>query len=521
MPTLSVTTKKPAMVVRTFAADLERVRSEQAHPSAPPVLHTTPVPKIGLRHNGRSTHRQQGKAVVSQAQVSTPPPITTPQTIKLKKPEPIPKPIIVTPTKSASTIVQPTAPLTALPNPSPRSSLPASPVIPLHTLPESNTTVRMGDDSTNEQATIITDTKHKRFKASSSIWNALETWWRGIRRKKSHTASDQVALPAASARQSVIKRATTLSGTTATARDTTLTKRVQNRPHENTPLPSISTVNPVPEQTPEIPHQRVTWTANTEPSFPLLGTDTIASPTEEPTPSPVVVVYKQFARPTPPSVQAPTPQSPVIVVPRTTYVPPDPDADKRWGVAATEPATPVDMTLIAAEIEQIEHTLPGAQPITASVSVATRAPTQSEPQKATLPSVPQITPRPVVVTNSLTRADQTQDSVPLPTPEVASEVVTPTVPTDHATQTEPIPPEKPPATQLEVGSAAQVDTPPVLPAYTKRLKRTPSVPSLIHRVRALILQGDTNILTLIIVGVVVGVSVLGVGIWLLIRALIG
>ena len=79
MPSPSVTAKKPTIVVRTFAADLERVRSEQAHPTTPPVLHTTPVQKIGLRHNGRSLHRSQTGVVTSNSKepTSPPPPTTT------------------------------------------------------------------------------------------------------------------------------------------------------------------------------------------------------------------------------------------------------------------------------------------------------------------------------------------------------------------------------------------------------------------------------------------------------------
>lgn len=123
-------------------------------------------------------------------------------------------------------------------------------------------------DSDSEEATVITDTKHKRFRVLPAIADSLKNWFisnkKSIQKKKTPTYS----VPEASLRKGVIQKATSKTGKATTADFASIQARIKKRKLE------------------EEKEINTTWSANTEPVFLLLDT-----PKEEETvvaPEPVV-----------------------------------------------------------------------------------------------------------------------------------------------------------------------------------------------------------------------------------------
>ncbi len=494
--------KKSSLIVRTFATDLEQARANQVKkPALPakPQTNTAPIPKIGLRH---SSQKKRPTKLVSPVApiVTTPSPTSSTQTttITLRTKPTIPKPIIVNPSIQLPPVMTPP------PLPRPLNASTDTRISRLAPLTENQTRVKMGDEETDDQATIITDTKHKRFKVGRSVRGALTDWFRNLFRRSTRVPKRVPALPAAAERQGVIKRATTRSGTSATARDTTFAERVQNRPTISNVLPAAVPVINAPAE----PHHEVFWTAKTEPGYPLLTAEPLATVTDSTPHIPAVVIaYKQFARPTHPSVSVPNPQVPVVVTPRTMYVAPtpDPEVDSRWEIVRGETDISKNTAL------HTEASVPRDTTPTTLVPVAETV----LPAKPTLPMPAETVESNMGSAPARSTVSPTHETFPS-VANVDSQLVSPVfkaelVPVNVIVET--------PVSSLT--TVTEPEMAPTVPAYTKRIKPSQDNPSLSSRLRELVLRGDTNVLTLAIVGVVLSTVVLAVSIWLLVRAFTG
>lgn len=130
-------------------------------------------------------------------------------------------------------------------------------------------------DSDSEEATVITDTKHKRFRVLPAIAESLKNWFisnkKSIQKKKTPTYS----VPEASLRKGVIQKATSKTGKATTADFASIQARIKKRKLE------------------EEKEINTTWSANTEPVFLLLDTpkeeEVITTPKPiTPEPAPII-----------------------------------------------------------------------------------------------------------------------------------------------------------------------------------------------------------------------------------------
>lgn len=530
--TATVATKKPTIVVRTFAADLERVRNEKPKSPIPvmPPAASTHLPTIHIRSASQSARTQVAdpkKTPITESTDQSHIPTKSPHTpvSKTANPAPtihirhphrpsIPKPVIVEPTVKPPLDVAPKTPAPIPPStPHPPRTIAPNSVVRLAPLPESTTRVTMGSDETDGQAIIITDTKHKRFKAGRSIRQALGAWVTSLFKRRPRAERPAAALVAASERQDVIKRATTQSGLSATARDTALTKRVHER--RMSPLtPIATTAEPsVPE-----PHHSLTWSAQNEPGYPLLEPTKVQEDSQPAIPNPTVTIqYKKISQPT---TLADSTDASVKIIPRPKYIPPapDPTAETRWQTStAPEPTVSVPLPTEPMSTPPPPVTLP---PPTVPVVPLT---TTDQPIPPT-PAPAEPLPKPIIVKPVLTEATPlptTPVPVAAPLPHPISPPPVTTTPVVAAPPTKPIVPSTPIA-KTPPAPLPLTSTPvPNIPTYTKRQTHGRLTPRLTKRFRELILDSDTNVLTLMIVGVVIGVGVCGVSIWLLLRTLVG
>lgn len=131
-------------------------------------------------------------------------------------------------------------------------------------------------DSDSEEATVITDTKHKRFRVLPAIADSLKNWFisnkKSIQKKKTPTYS----VPEASLRKGVIQKATSKTGKAATADFASIQARIKKRKLE------------------EEKEINTTWSANTEPVFLLLDTpkeeEVVVSVPSPVTPEPAPII---------------------------------------------------------------------------------------------------------------------------------------------------------------------------------------------------------------------------------------
>lgn len=118
-------------------------------------------------------------------------------------------------------------------------------------IPRRNTFIVENEDSA--AATIITDTKHNRFKLAPAIKSSLSGWFNS--KKDSYKASKipKYTVPETTLRKGVIQKATSNTGRLAASDFSSIHERIRNR-KEKESQQKITT----------------TWSANTEPGFLLL-----------------------------------------------------------------------------------------------------------------------------------------------------------------------------------------------------------------------------------------------------------
>ncbi|HMO77633.1 MAG TPA: hypothetical protein PKA42_00555 [Candidatus Paceibacterota bacterium] len=118
------------------------------------------------------------------------------------------------------------------------------------------------DNEDAASATVITDTKRDRFKLFPAILNSLNNWFSDQKKSHSRKAVPKYTIPETTRRKGLIQKATSHTGTIATADFSNLQERIKQRTDEV-------------EEAEVVGH--TIWTPDTEPGFLLLE-ETNSSP---------------------------------------------------------------------------------------------------------------------------------------------------------------------------------------------------------------------------------------------------
>jgi hypothetical protein len=204
------------------------------------------------------------------------------------------------------------------------------------------------DNEDAASATIIRDTKSNRFRLFPAIGTSLSTWFSDIKEKYFTKKAPKYTVPDTTTRQGVIQKATSQTGKIATFDHTSLHARIRER--EDRTLPKTPTT---------------TWTANTEPGFPLLeAPEGVAISNVQ------VVPRKSFRTETPP----PAPAVTIPVAPKPVEEP----------APATNRATTIVERPTPIVVSETEPVVP-----TATIeSTDTRPEPEPEPEPNSLPETP-------------------------------------------------------------------------------------------------------------------------------------
>lgn len=282
----TATQKLPAL--RTYAKDLEAKRKEKGlAPEAAVSQTTTPMPHAAAAKEVQTKPAKVGffkrapkEPVAAPAVTPLPPLSSIPQK---QKPAPLPK-IVATETRETSFIV---------------------------------------DNEDAASATIITDTKRDRFKLFPAIIASIQSWFSN--KKKSYAAkkAPKYTVPETTRRKGVIQKATSKTGKFTSSDFESIQERIRQR-----------------KEAEEKPESKTTWSANTEPGFPLLEGEVA-----EPKVTNVQVVAKKSFRAPLPKPTEPTPQPITVsvvkkVTPPETPVTPEPIPVP--AAPAPEPETPAE-----------------------------------------------------------------------------------------------------------------------------------------------------------------------------------
>jgi len=112
-------------------------------------------------------------------------------------------------------------------------------------------------------ATVITDTKTKRFKLFPSIVESFKTWLKSIKPKKKQLPATQYTVPETSHRKGVIQKATSKTGAAFSADNATLKEQIRLR-QQKEPVAKVEKIEP--EDKPE-----TIWSPYTEVGYNLLA----------------------------------------------------------------------------------------------------------------------------------------------------------------------------------------------------------------------------------------------------------
>ncbi len=312
--------------LRTYAKDLERTRKEKSLPT-----HTAISEEITAK---ASTVTRQKKEPLITA-VPVPPPKFTAHKEDTKA-APALKPI---PVKTSQ------------------------PKLPSFTAPSNTTFIVDNEDAA--EATIITDTKHDRFKLLPSLFTSIKEWFTDQKKARAVKNAPKYTVPETSRRKGVIQKATGATGKSATADFASIQERIKQRKAQ---------VQKVELHT--------TWSANTEPVFLLLEeevanpvtnvqlvsrksfrTDPVIAPDVIPDPEPVVIpvpppITKPVVIPAPVPAPVIVPAAPValpppVVVPAAPVAPPVVVAPAPEKIAAEVPE-PINTNKAVAESEELD-----------------------------------------------------------------------------------------------------------------------------------------------------------------------
>lgn len=256
MDSLNQSNKKlPSL--RTYAKDLEFTRKEKNIPAE------TDIPKP------------------TKASVPTAPPRKK-EPLITATPVPKPKPEII----SHAETYKSTPALKPIP-----AKMPL-PKLPTITAEKSPTFIVENEDAA--AATIITDTKHNRFKLFPSLFSSIKEWFDDKKNARAAKNAPKYTVPETTRRKGVIQKATSTTGKSATADFASIQERIKQRKAH------VEKAEP-----------HTTWSANTEPVFLLLEGEVAQKVTN------VQLVNRKSFRTPPTPIPAPVPPPPPAPVPPT------------------------------------------------------------------------------------------------------------------------------------------------------------------------------------------------------------
>lgn len=292
--------------LRTFASDMQAVRSEQGHPKTPtsgqpPAAKHEPVPVAAAPKPTKKIVRKD-----------------------------IPEPKILIPTSEAMEKKNETRSEPILDAPKAPIKIPA-----FHELQKSIAAIQENDVTESTQlkrshkkqvrqtkgtptarpnigydATVITDTKAERFKLFPSIITSLTNWFKKLTAKRPKQVP-KYTIPETERRKGVIQRATSKTGIVFTADSETLKERIRLRQIQEELKDEAETI----------------WTPFTETGFSLLE-----APEEEvPVIKNVKIEYKKV-----PQIIEPTVVPPIVPAPATTEIEPTPEVAAKEAFAINE-----------------------------------------------------------------------------------------------------------------------------------------------------------------------------------------
>lgn len=228
-------------------------------------------------------------------------------------------------------------------------------------------------------ATVITDTKHKRFRLIPSAIASIKRWFKDLTKKRKK-AAPKYSVPEADRRKGVIQKATSKSGSVFTADNDTLREQIRRRRHESeearrrAEAEARAKAEAKQETEPE-----TSWSPYTETGFPLLedGDDEVR--VLDTTPKNVTIEFKKQTplQTAPPATEPPASDENALVTPDTEQgsepVPEPEPAPEPMPVAPEPEPEPVPQASVATE--------PTPEPV---------PPAEPEPEPVPEPEPPQV-----------------------------------------------------------------------------------------------------------------------------------
>jgi hypothetical protein len=385
--------QKKLFTVRTYAADLDANRDKSA--GAPQPKSKTPAPTsvpekkptaaVSATPLVSTTTNIRAAAKNTTIETKTVPATENPPFHAFQKPGPRKAPVVKVAT---DTPTFDKAALTAAAGKQTVSTLTA----PSHG-------VLVGDAAKDAQtATIITDTKHKRFSLTRSLSESLTSWVEDKKDTITGKKKPKYSVPQADRRKGVIQKATSMTGRASTADHAQVLERLRNN-KKNVPVPLVK---PPTVLTPSAP----TWEDEHSSDTPAT-----VSPTSHTAPPAV------------PSEKLTAPPVPIQPVSAPTHTPAHSTVAAAVPIVAPELVTVIPPVQIVVEPKptpvRIETPKPIA-PIVPSIPVYQPTPPVAPP----VVSVPE--PEPII---------EDPQTMPEPEPTPPIKVITPTLPRKQKEQT--------------------------------------------------------------------------------------
>jgi hypothetical protein len=389
--------------LRTFASDFAAAQIKQS--TTPPSTDEKPTLKKVVPKASRDQKKPAKQ--VSPITPKTATPIPKPEVVSAQKPAPLPS---YTAPKN-----QPQTHPTSNYREARKFSTSAIPMFSKEDIAEASNRIRLsGGDA--PPATVIRDTKHKRFRFFPAVGNAISKWF-GSKTKKRPPKPATYSVPATTRRKGVIEKATSRSGSLVTARDADLTSRIKAR--------TTKVVTP-PVQSPEPDEPEVFWSPQTEPGYSLLDAPDLDDENSELSEiSNVTVTLKQSHVPDPeiePS-KLPIPE-PELVDPKPLTAEQIAADEARWQAATIQTPTPPNVVPTPPRTPAVSFTQ-AQQPVISSAEQTSATETieteERAPGAVTVPPPP-VAPKPSehIVSEIETGETEPAPADPVPVIELVS-----------------------------------------------------------------------------------------------------
>lgn len=222
-------------------------------------------------------------------------------------------------------------------------------------------------------ATVITDTKRKRFRLFPSIAASIKKWFGGLTKSKKKV-TPKYSVPDADRRKGVIQKATTKSGSVFTADNDTLKEQIRRRRHESEEARRAAEIEAKQKREQEAEEPETSWSPYTETGYQLLEEHTDVEEAKPTTTKNVTIEFKKQTplsvptKPTPPAEPKPVvsavepapepvaaPEREVVEEPKTPPPPPEPVPANEPPAPEPEPAQPPIQNIQTSDTEPEEE----------------------------------------------------------------------------------------------------------------------------------------------------------------------